>query len=136
MDSIFRTGKEPRKASDKQKQANRSRQARWDTLKVVLRDLSFREVPRHLHESLLLFLRLLAPACPPFERQSDAFLLRRIPRISRIGEAKDIGLTTHVQTASSATEWKGLYLQLFDPLQRERRGHFTFEVRNSETRFG
>lgn len=99
----------------------------------MLLDLRFREVPRQLHEILLLLLRLLAPACPPLERQSDAFLLRRIPRISRIGEDKDIGLTTHVQTASSATERKGLYLQLFGPLDRERRGHFTIEVRNCES---
>ena len=103
------------------------------TLKVVLLDLSFREVPRQFHESLLLLLRLLAPTSPPLERQSDAFLLRRIPRISRISQDKDIGLTTHVQKANSATEWKELYLQLLGPLERERRGHFSIEVRNSES---
>ena len=98
----------------------------------MLLDLSFREVPRHLHESLLFLLRLLAPTSPQLERQSDASLLRRIPRISRISQDKDVGLTTHVQKANSATEWKGLYLQLFGTLERERRGHFSFELRNSE----
>ena len=105
------------------------------TLKVVLLDLSFRGVPRQFHESLLLLLRLLAPTSPPLERQSDAFLLRRIPRISRISQDKDIGLIAYdTRTESQQCNGvEGTVPSALGPLERQRRGHFSFEVRNNES---